>query len=83
MNKRQCASCRVVKNKDELIKITKMKNGDIVVNPSSKQVGRSMYVCKDKTCIENLLKKTRIENSLKIKSELNKQELIKEINQYI
>ena len=69
MNKkflRQCACWREYKSKEELIRITKdHKTGEIVINNDNIATGRSIYVCKNKQCVQNILKKKRIESSLK------------------
>ncbi|MBQ4124152.1 YlxR family protein [bacterium] len=59
------------------MKITKdHKTCEIVINTENKVQGRSIYVCKNVECIENALKKKRIETSLKSKMPENiKQEL--------
>ena len=47
-----------------MIKITKLKEG-IKINPNSKELGRSVYVCKNSDCIKKLIKKNKIKTSLK------------------
>lgn len=66
---RKCQSCCEVKNRDELIKITKLNNNTLKINPSSKELGRSAYVCKNEECIKFLIKKKRIRNALKFQNE--------------
>lgn len=63
--KRKCQGCSQVKNIDELIKITKLQNGSLKINPSSKELGRSVYVCKNADCIKNFIKKKRLKAALK------------------
>ena len=64
---RKCVSCREIKNRDEMLKITKINDSKILVlNPNSKIFGRSAYLCYNKTCIEEALKKNKLEKSLKI-----------------
>ena len=66
MVERKCAGCGKIKNRDELIKITKQNpHGDIVINPDSKVFGRSVYLCYNSTCIENAFKKNKISRVLK------------------
>ncbi|MGM9994146.1 MAG: YlxR family protein [Candidatus Avigastranaerophilus sp.] len=75
--KRQCCSCRQIKEKYELIRITKdFETGGIFINTDNKIHGRSVYICKNIECLENSLKRKRIENSLKaVLPENIKQEL--------
>ena len=63
---RKCVGCGELKPKENLIKITKEhKTGNIVFNPDSKTFGRSAYLCYNQSCIENALKKTRLNKVLK------------------
>ncbi len=63
---RKCAGCGNIKNRDELIKITRQNpHGNIVINPNSKIFGRSVYLCYNHACIENAFKKNKISKILK------------------
>lgn len=66
---RQCTSCKEIKDKNELIRITKdFKTQTIEINQEGKIQGRSVYICKNSQCIEKALKKNRIEVLLKGKA---------------
>ena len=62
---RQCVFCRAYKSKEDLIRITKSKDGSIKINNNSEIDGRSVYICKNVECVQNALKKKKIEGSLK------------------
>ena len=63
---RKCAGCGEIKNRDELIKITRENShGDVVINRSNKIFGRSVYLCYNKSCIEAAFKKNKISKILK------------------
>ena len=65
--KRKCVSCGDIKPCDELIKITKeYSSQEVIVNPDSKTFGRSAYLCYNQSCIEQALKKKKINKALKI-----------------
>jgi predicted RNA-binding protein YlxR (DUF448 family) len=64
MNERKCQACNKKQDRDLMIKITKLPSG-LKINPTSKELGRSMYVCKNVDCIKTLIKKKRIKNALK------------------
>lgn len=64
---RKCQGCAQTINRNELIKIT-LCNGKLYINPSSKVLGRSMYVCKNVNCIKNVIKKKRLYSALKFKN---------------
>ncbi len=61
---RQCVFCREYKQKEELIRITKTSDGTIKINNNNSAVGRSVYICKKEECIQNALKKKKIEHFL-------------------
>lgn len=63
--KRMCQSCRETKNREELIRITKLQDDTLKINPDSNELGRSIYVCKNPECINFLIKKKRIKGGLK------------------
>ena len=64
MVERKCVGCGKIKDRQELIKITKVDD-DIIVNPDNKKFGRSVYVCYNNVCIENAFKKNKISRALK------------------
>lgn len=61
---RKCQGCSCLKDRAEMIKIT-LHKGSLVINPDSKTLGRSIYVCKNSDCIKTLIKKKRIKSGLK------------------
>lgn len=64
--KRQCTFCKAIKPKEELIRITKdSKTKEIKINQNKEYSGRSVYICKNIECLENALKKKKIETLLK------------------
>lgn len=63
--KRKCQGCFNLINRNELIKITKLKDGTLKVNPSKYELGRSIYVCKNEECIKQLIKKKKLKTALK------------------
>ena len=62
---RKCQACLEIKDRNEMIKITKLKNGTLKVNPSSKELGRSVYVCKNPECVKIFIKKKKKKTALK------------------
>lgn len=61
---RKCVGCGKIKDRQELIKITKTNDG-IFVNPDNKKFGRSVYLCYNNACIESAFKKNKIARVLK------------------
>ena len=62
---RKCQACLKIKDRNEMIKITKLPNGNLKVNPSSKELGRSVYVCKNSDCVKVFIKKKKLKTALK------------------
>lgn len=65
MIQRKCQGCNKSFDREQLIKITKLNIGVLKINPSSKELGRSLYVCPNEECIKTLIKKKRIKSALK------------------
>lgn len=58
--KRKCLACNIVTDRNNLIKITRLSDGTLKINPTSKEIGRSVYVCKNTECIKNFIKRKRL-----------------------
>ena len=63
---RMCMVCRTRKPKGELIRIVKNKSGEISLDKTGKLDGRGAYICKDKACIDKLLKTKSLNKSYHI-----------------
>ena len=63
--KRKCQGCLKLIDRNELIKITKLPNGTLKINPDSKELGRSVYVCANCECIKTFIKKKKLKTALK------------------
>lgn len=67
---RKCQGCNKIIERNLMFRITKnFSTNEIVLNPKSTIVGRSVYVCKNEACIKNLIKRKRIFKGLKVKNE--------------
>ena len=64
---RKCQGCAKISDRENFIKIT-LNEGKLHINPSSKVLGRSLYVCPDIKCIKNVIKKKRLMRALKFKN---------------
>ena len=53
--------CNAKKNKNELIRIVKDKNGTISVDKTGKINGRGAYLCDNIACLEKVIKSKRLE----------------------
>ena len=73
---RKCISCGCLKQRSELIKITRVKDsGNVVIEPGSKIFGRSVYLCYNQSCIDNAFKKNKINKALKTGANVDKSKL--------
>lgn len=71
MKNRKCVGCGEIKNATEMIKLTKNHiSGEIIINPNSKIFGRSAYLCYNNQCIEQALKKNKLNKVLKTSKDL-------------
>ena len=64
MTERRCAGCWQIKDKNDLIKITRTAQG-VVVKPNSFTFGRSAYLCYNDSCIESAFRKNKLSKVLK------------------
>ena len=75
-NYRKCVACGDIKPRKDMLKITKeYSSEEVVIQPDSKTFGRSVYLCYNRSCIENAFKKNKINRVLKINSHLEKEHL--------
>ena len=49
---RTCCGCFARKKQDELLAVTRLMDGSVLLNVSHKLSGRSAYLCRNKTCME-------------------------------
>ena len=64
---RTCIGCNTQKNKNELIRIVKNKDGKIGIDRTGKAEGRGAYLCDNIDCLEKVIKSKRLEKVLDTK----------------
>lgn len=64
---RTCMGCNVKKNKKELIRIVKNKQGEISIDKTGKAQGRGAYICDSVECLEKAIKSKRLERTFETK----------------
>lgn len=57
---RMCIVCREMKDKRDLFRIVKNKNGEINADTTGKMSGRGAYICKSKECFCKLKKQNAL-----------------------
>ena len=78
---RTCTGCRQIKNKKDLIRVVRDKEGNVFVDVTGRQNGRGAYSCPNEECLEKAVKNKGLEKTLKISqiSEEVYQQLKKEL----
>lgn len=64
-NQRTCIVCRTTKDKRQLIKVVKNKDGEIKISTSNRDEGRGAYICNDKACVEKAEKTKALNRAFK------------------
>ena len=59
--------CNESKEKNELIRIVKSKDGIVEVDLTGKKNGRGAYICKNEECLNKVMKSNRLEKVLDVK----------------
>ena len=63
---RTCIACKNVKDKKDLIRIVRTKEGEIELDMIGRKNGRGAYICKDIKCFESLKKSRGLDRSFKL-----------------
>ncbi len=63
---RKCVGCQESKNKNELIRILKTPEDDVIVDGSGKMNGRGAYICPSVECLKKAQKTKALSRSLNI-----------------
>ena len=58
---RTCMGCNEPKEKNELLRIVKSKEGEISVDLTGRKNGRGAYICFNEECLNKLIKSKRLE----------------------
>ncbi|MBR2715027.1 MAG: YlxR family protein [Ruminococcus sp.] len=61
---RKCTGCGQMKDKRELVRVVRSKEGEISLDLVGKKPGRGAYICKDVECLQLSRKAKRIERAL-------------------
>ncbi len=64
---RTCIGCNSQKDKKDLIRIVKNKEGIISIDKTGKAQGRGAYICDNIECLEKAIKTKRLERTFEIK----------------
>lgn len=64
---RTCIGCNFQKDKKDLIRIVKNKEGIISIDRTGKAQGRGAYICDNIECLEKAIKTKRLERTFGIR----------------
>ena len=74
---RTCIGCNTQKDKKDLIRIVKNKEGEISLDKTGKLPGRGAYICDNSECLEKAIKMKRLEKSFEMKIDNSVYELLR------
>jgi len=63
---RTCIGCKAKKDKKDLIRIVKDKEGNIFIDRTGKANGRGAYICDDINCLEQAIKSKSLQKSFEM-----------------
>ena len=80
---RTCIGCGEKKNKKDLIRVVKNKEGEISIDKTGKANGRGAYICDCMECLEKAIKSKRLEKSFEMKIEDEIYENLREVLKWL
>lgn len=66
---RTCIGCGMKRDKKDLIRIVKNKQGEIALDKIGRLPGRGAYICDNTECLEKAIKSRKLEKSFEMKIE--------------
>ena len=64
---RKCLGCNEQKDKRELIRVVRTKEGEISLDATGKSQGRGAYICPIEECMEKAIKRKSLERAFSTK----------------
>ena len=58
-------ACRTTTAKRELVRVVRLASGEVEVDPTGKKAGRCAYLCRQRACWEDALKRSRLSKALR------------------
>ena len=63
---RKCIGCGEQKDKRDLVRIVRTKEGEITIDATGKKNGRGAYICKSNDCLAKAVRSKGLERSFKM-----------------
>ncbi|MFI5261317.1 MAG: RNase P modulator RnpM [Candidatus Limnocylindrales bacterium] len=61
---RTCVACRTERIKRDLVRVVRLPDGDLVLDPTGRRAGRGAYLCADGACWATALKRGALQRAL-------------------
>ncbi len=61
---RTCCACRTVREKKDLVRVVRNKEGEVSLDLTGKANGRGAYLCRDAACLAKARKSKAIDRAL-------------------
>ena len=75
---RKCLGCGEMKDKRELVRVVRSKEGEISLDVTGKKPGRGAYICKSVDCLKQAEKTKRLERAFSARIEPEMYEALRE-----
>jgi len=62
---RSCVACRTAQDKNDLVRLVRTPEGEIVIDPSGKLSGRGAYLCPRPDCLRAAQKRKSLDRALR------------------
>ena len=63
---RQCIACRACRDKQDLIRVVKTKEGEIMLDRTGRKNGRGAYFCANEECLKKAWKSNALSRSFRM-----------------
>lgn len=63
---RQCIACRKSKDKQDLIRVVKTKEGEITLDRTGRKNGRGAYLCNSEECLKKAFQSKALDRSFRM-----------------
>lgn len=63
---RSCIACRTKRPKRSLVRVVRTPDGKVIIDKTGKQQGRGAYLCPQRTCWEQALKRGNLNRALRM-----------------
>ncbi len=64
---RMCVGCQQMREKKEMIRVLRTKDGEFCIDQTGRKNGRGAYLCKNTDCLEKAVKNHGLDRSFKTK----------------